>query len=59
MIGIQIGLCYAIIHIVCVIHMFDVFECANYVADKWDRIIVWLFAPLIIIITLIRTIERK
>lgn len=59
MTDIQIGLCYAIIHIICVIYLFNVFECQNYVADDWDKIIVWLFAPLVIIITLIRTIGRK
>ena len=56
MIDIQIGLGYAIIHLLSVIYMFKMFDSQGYIADEWDKLIVWLFAPEIVVITLIRAI---
>lgn len=59
MINIQIGLGYAIVHLLSVIYMFKMFDYQGYDADEWDRWIVWLFAPELIIITFIRALGGK
>lgn len=56
MINIQITLGYAIIHLISVIYIFNMFDYNGYIPDKIERIIVWVFAPEILIMTLIRVI---
>ena len=59
MINIQIGLGYAIIHLICVIYMFKMFEFFDYIPDELDNWMVWLFAPIIVIVTFIKAIGGK
>ena len=56
MITIQITLGYAIIHLLSVIYLFNMFDSQGYIADEFDRWVVWLLAPAIVIITFIRAI---
>ena len=55
----EIILLYAIIHLFSVVYMFKMFDSQNYVADDLDMIIVWLFAPFLVTITLIKVIGGK
>ena len=45
MFNIQILLGYLIIHLLCVVYMFNMFNHANYESDEIDYWLVWLFAP--------------
>lgn len=55
----RIILGYAIIHMISVIHMFNVFDKEGYIPDDYDRWTVWLFAPILIIMTLIRMLGGR
>lgn len=52
----QILLICIMVHLVCVIYMFNLFDSQGYVADEFDRLLVWLFAPEIIVIIWIKII---
>lgn len=52
----QFILLYAIIHLSSVVYMFHMFDYEGYIADELDRCIIWLFAPEIVVITLIKAI---
>lgn len=45
MFNIQISLGYLIIHLLCVVYMFNMFNYVNYEPDAIDYWLVWLFAP--------------
>lgn len=56
-------LLYLIIHILSVIHLFNVFKSEGYEHEDFDIYSVWLFAPILIFITtvimILRFIGRK
>ena len=53
MINIKISLIYLIIHLVCVIHMFDVFKFSHYTPSRQEKIAIWLTAPFIVLSILV------
>lgn len=60
MISIQIGLGYLIIHLLCVMYIYGLFNSQNYVADEIENILVWLFAPeFIIMICIIMYMKER
>lgn len=56
---IQFILGYCIIHLICVIYMYKMFESQDYIPDELDNLMVWFFAPEIIVITFIKAIGGK
>ena len=45
MISINITLGYFIIHLLCVLYIFNMFNSESYDADEIEKILVWIFAP--------------
>ncbi len=59
MINIKITLVYLIIHLLCVLHIFDVFKYSNYKPTDTDKITVWLIAPEILLVIWVCMFLRK
>ncbi len=45
MLSINITLLYLIVHMSCVLYIFNMFNTANYEPDDTEKILVWIFAP--------------
>ena len=54
----EIILLYAIIHLFSVVYVFKMFDSQKYIADDLDTIIVWLFAPIIVVFTFLKVVIR-
>lgn len=58
MTDIQFVLGYGIVHVVCVIHIFNMMDYFKYKPDDFEKITVWVMAPAIILLIFIRTIFK-
>lgn len=49
MININITLGYLLFHMLGVVYIFNMFESVGYEADEIEQVLVWLFAPFIVV----------